>query len=85
MSLGMAELCRTQWWLSPTHASNSPALVAQRTLVLSPGVGLTLRELAATIAQMCGGSSLRRHKLGHGCSSQTIRAGSSSVNLQSLA
>lgn len=53
--LGMAELCRTQWWLSPTHASDSPALVGQRTLVLSPVLGLTLWELVATTAHLYGG------------------------------
>lgn len=83
--LGVAEFCRTQQWLSLTHASDSPALVGQGTLVLSPGFGLTLRELAATTAHSCGGSSLPKPKLGHGCSSQAIRAGSSSVKLQSLA
>lgn len=53
--LGVAEFCRTQQWLSLTHASDSPALVGQGTLVLSPGFGLTLRELAATTAHSCGG------------------------------
>lgn len=80
-------LCPQEWhsWLLPTPASNSPALVGQRTLVLSPGVGLAPEELAATTAHLCGGSSLPRSKLGHSCSSQAIRAGSSSVKLQSLA
>lgn len=82
-------LCPWEWqssrWLSPNHASNSPALVGQRTLVLSPGVVLALRDLAATTAHLSGGSSLPKPKLGHSCSSQAIRAGSSSVKLQSLA
>lgn len=82
-------LCPWEWqsssWLSPTPASDSPALVQQRILLLSPEVVLALGGLAATTAHLYGGSSLPKPKLGHSCSSQAIRVGSSSVKLQSLA
>lgn len=53
-------LCPQEWhsWLLPTPASNSPALVGQRTLVLSPGVGLAPEELAATRGVGCHHSTL---------------------------
>ena len=58
----------------------------QGTPVLPHGAGLALGELLPPQHPLVqGGSPLTKPKLGHGRSSRAVRAGSSSVKLQSLA
>lgn len=91
-SLGMAGLHRTQLQPSPFHASDGPAPVGTRdsgavswSRTCPQEAGCCHSTPSCSGGASCGGGWFPLPKLGHSRSSQALRAGSSSVKLQSLA
>lgn len=88
-SLGMAGLCKTQLRPCPPRASDDPAPAGTRDSgAVSRGQTCPRGAGCHRSTPSCvsvGGVPLPKPKLGHSRSSWAIRAGSSSVKLQSLA